>query len=123
MHTVNAVLVVVVAALPTIAQIKTLQVINRVPVSTARNYVGGIAYPTSCDERGRLYVKLIEPGPGMTGPVFRLSSQGVVEAQFDTTGMLTNRFAALPDGGGVMVREEGSSKFVESFAPDGKRTT
>jgi hypothetical protein len=31
-----------------------------------------------------LYVKLIKIGPGMMGPLFRLSSKGVVETEFDT---------------------------------------
>jgi hypothetical protein len=53
-------------------------------VSVVGEYHGGIAFPTACDEQGRLYVKLIKIGPGMMGPLFRLSSKGVVETEFDT---------------------------------------
>src|SRR5262249_3407484 len=88
-----------VSALPTAAQTKLLVAKDRVPIRIAGDYPGGIAYPTLCDEQGRSYVKLITEGPGMVGPIFRLSSNGAVEAKFDTSGALINRYAVRPDGG------------------------
>jgi len=51
------------------AQTKILVAKSRVPLKVADDYPGGMAYPTACDEQGRLYVKLIEGGPGMVGPL------------------------------------------------------
>ncbi len=110
-----------VIALPMAAQTKILVAKSRTPIRVAGDYPGGMAYPTTCDEQGRLYVKLIEAGPGMIGPLFRLSSKGVVEAQFDTSGALINRYGVRPDGGVIMVYVGGSSKVVDIFTPDGTR--
>ena len=57
----------------------------------------------------------------MVGPLFRLSSKGVVEAEFDTTGALINRYAARPDGGVIMIYSDERTKFIGNFAPDGTR--
>ena len=103
------------------AQTKVLVAKSRLPVSVVGEYHGGIAFPTACDEQGRLYVKLIKIGPGMMGPLFRLSSKGVVEAEFDTSGAVVNRYAVRPDGGVIMLRVDGASKIVDNFAPDGRR--
>jgi hypothetical protein len=111
----------VVTALPIAAQTKILVAKSRVPVSVAGDYHGGIAFPTACDEQGRLYVKLIKTGPGMVGPLFRLSSKGVMEAEFDTSGSLINRFAVRPNGGVIMMHTDGHTKFVDNFASDGTR--
>jgi hypothetical protein len=94
---------------------------SRTPVSVVDEYHGGIAFPTVCDEQGRLYVKLVKIGPGMVGPLFRLSSKGVAEAEFDTSGALINRYAVQPDGGVIMMHDDGHLKFVDNFAPDGTR--
>jgi hypothetical protein len=110
-----------VTALPIAAQTKVLVAKSRMPVSVAGKYHGGIAFPTACDEQGRLYVKLVQIGPGMVGPLFRLSSKGVAEAEFDTSGAFINRYAVRPDGGVVMMHGDGHSKFVDNFAPDGTR--
>jgi hypothetical protein len=110
-----------VTALPMAAQTKVLVAKSRVPVNVAGEYHGGIAFPTACDEQGRLYVKLIKIGPGMMGPLFRLSSKGVVETEFDTSGAVVNRYAVRPDGGVIMVRVDGAVKIVDSFATDGTR--
>jgi hypothetical protein len=110
-----------VTPLPMAAQTKILVAKSRVPVSVAGEYHGGIAFPTACDEQGRLYVKLGKIGPGMVGPLFRLSSKGVSEAEFDTSGALINRHAVRPDGGVVMMHLDGTSKVVDNFAPDGTR--
>jgi hypothetical protein len=112
---------VVVTALPIAAQTKILVAKSRVPVSVAGDYHGGIAFPTACDEQGRLYVKLIKAGPGMVGPLFRLSSKGVVEAEFDTSEAVINRYAVRPGGGVVMLRVNGGKKFIDNFASDGTR--
>jgi hypothetical protein len=110
-----------VTALPIAAQTKVLVAKGRVPVSVAGEYHGGIAFPTACDEQGRFYVKLVQIGPGMVGPLFRLSSKGVAEAEFDTSGALINRYAVRPDGGVIMMRVNEATKIVDNFAPDGAR--
>jgi hypothetical protein len=110
-----------VTTLQVAAQTKVLVAKSRVPVSVVGEYHGGIAFPTACDEQGRLYVKLVKIGPGMVGPLFRLSSKGVVEAEFDTSGALINRYAVRPDGGVIMMHTHGRIKFVDNFAPAGTR--
>jgi hypothetical protein len=119
MNTLIAVLAFLVTALPIAAQTKTLVSKNRTPI--AGDYRDGFALPTICDEQGRLYIKLFEAGPGMKGPLFRLSSTGAVEAKFDTSGELINRYAVRPDGGVIMIHSDGSGKFIDNFAPDGTR--
>src|SRR5580692_11879130 len=107
MNKIRAVLTLLcVTALPMAAQTKILVAKSRVLLSVAGEYHGGIAFPTACDEQGRLYVKLVKTGPGMVGPLFRLSSKGVSEAEFDTSGALINRYAVRPDGGVIMMRVE-----------------
>ena len=106
---------------PIAAQNKILVAKSRVPVSVAGDYPKGLAYPTACDGQGRFYVKLIEAGPGMIGPLFRLSSKGLVEAQFDTSDAVINRYAVRPNGGVIMIHSDGVNKFIDSFAPDGSR--
>jgi hypothetical protein len=108
----------VIGTLPIAAQTKLLMAKTRIPVRVVGDYPSGIAFPTACDVQGRLYVKLIKAGPGMAGPLFRLSSKGTAEAEFDTSGELVNRYAVRPDGGGVMMRVN-SGEFVDNFAPDG----
>jgi hypothetical protein len=110
-----------VTAVPMAAQTKILVAKSRVPVSVAGDYPGGIAFPTSCDEQGRSYIKRIKGGPGMVGPLFRLSSKGVMEAEFDTSGAVVNRYAVRPDGGVVMLRVDGATEILDNFAPDGTR--
>jgi hypothetical protein len=112
-----------VTAVPMAAQTQILVAKSRVPVSVAGEYHGGIAFPTACDEQGRLYVKLVKIGPGMMGPLFRLSSKGVSEAEFDTSGALINRYAVRPDGGVIMMHVEEATKIVDNFAPDGTRAS
>ena len=122
MNKIPAVLILLcVTALQMAAQTKVLVAKSRVPISVAGDYHGGIAFPTACDEQGRLYVKLVKIGPGMMGPLFRLSSKGVAETEFDTSGALINRYAVRPDGGVVMMRVEETTKIVDTFAPDGTR--
>jgi hypothetical protein len=110
-----------VTALPMAAQTKILVAKSRVPVSVVGEYPGGIGFPTACDQQGRSYVKRIKGGPGMVGPLFRLSSKGVVEVEFDTSTALMNRYAVRPDGGVVMMHSDGHVKFVDNFGPDGTR--
>jgi hypothetical protein len=110
-----------VTALSIVAQTKLLVAKSRVPVSVVGEYHGGIAFPTACDEQGRSYVKLVKTGPGMLGPLFRLSTKGVVEAEFDTSGALINRYAVRPDGGVIMMRVDEATKIVDSFTSDGTR--
>jgi hypothetical protein len=121
MNTLIAVLALLLTALPIVAQTKTLVTKTRTPIAVAGDYLGGFALPTTCDEQERLYIKLFEAGQGMKGPLLRLSSQGVVEAKFDTSGELINRYAARPDGGVIMIHSDGSGKFIDNFAPDGTR--
>ena len=120
MNTLLRTLALLFATLPIFAQTQLLVVKDRVSAGVAGDYPRGIAYPTSCDERGRLYVKLIEQGPGMQGPLFRLSGKGIVEAQFDTRGELINRYATRPDGGVIMIHTNRSTQFIDNFSPDGK---
>jgi len=120
MNTLAVVALCCATALTLTAQTKTLVLKTRVPSGVTFAGPRNFALPTACDERGRLYVKLVEPGPGMLGPLYRLSATGVIEAQFDTSGALMNRYAVRPNGGVVMVRQDGTTKFVDNFAPDGK---
>jgi hypothetical protein len=121
MNTLIEVLALLLTALPIVAQTKTLVAKNRTPIAVAGDYPHGFALPTTCDDQERLYIKLFEAGQGMKGPLFRLSNQGVVEAKFDTSGELINRYAAGPDGGVIMIHSDGSGKFIDNFAPDGTR--
>ena len=121
MYALLAILAFLLTALPIAAQTKILVAKSRTPIAFAGDYSGGIAYPTICDEQGRLYVKPTGRGPGMVGPLFRVSAGGVVEAAFDTTGALVNRYAARPDGGVIMIHSDGRTKFIDNFAPDGTR--
>ena len=66
-------------------------------------------------------MKLIKPGTGMVGSLFRWSSKGTMEAEFDTSGAFINRYAVRPDGGVVMVHSDGYSKLLDTFSPDGTR--
>jgi hypothetical protein len=115
-----AVLALVVTTLPTLAQTKLLGAKSRVHVTATGRYQG-IAFPTTCDEQGRLYVKFDMVGLGMAGsPLLRLSRNGAVEAKFDTSKALINRYAVRPDGGVVTVRSERAGKFIDNFSSDGK---
>jgi len=106
-------------ALPMAGQTKVLVTKSR--VSTRVVAGGSFALPTDCDEQGRLYVKLVKPGTAMDGPLLRLSAKGVLEAEFDTSDELVNKYAVRPNGGVAMVRLDGATKIVDNFAPDGKR--
>jgi len=44
-------------------------------------------------------VRMFKPDPGILGPLLRLSSKGVLEAEFDTSGALMNIDAVGPNGG------------------------
>ena len=102
------------------AQTKTL--IEKSHIVTTIPSYGAYGLPTACDDRGRMYVKLNEPGKGaMSGPVYRVSPDGALEATFDTTGALTNRFAVLPSGGIATLRREEKTNLVDYFGPDGRR--
>src|SRR5215469_8223725 len=66
----------------------------------------------------------------MTGPVFRVSDKGVIEAQFDSPEMLGNTFGVRPDGGIAALIAPigkggmpylGKTKVVDNFGPDGTR--
>jgi hypothetical protein len=57
----------------------------------------------------------------MIGPLFRLSTKGMVEAEFDTSGELINRYAVRPDGGVIMMRLDKGKKVIDNFGPDGTR--
>lgn len=111
-----------VSAIPGVAQTKVLVAKSRVPISVVGDYSpGNIALPTACDEQGRFYVKLIKPGTAMAGSLFRWSSKGTMEAEFDTTGAFINRYAVRPGGGVIMIHSDGYSKLLDNFGPDGTR--
>jgi len=105
--------------LPTAAQTKVLVAKNRIPTNVAFDEPRSYALPTLCDQQGRIYVKLVKSG--MVGPLLRLSSKGLLEAEFDTTGELVNIYAARRNGGVAMVRTDPHTKFVDNFGPDGTR--
>ncbi len=109
------------AALPLSAQTHVLKVRNRIPSTVSFDDFHTFALPTACDDQGRSYVKLPKAGPGMVGPLFRLSAKGTLEAEFDTSSAVVNVFAVRPDGGVAMVRADAAKKVIENFAPDGKR--
>ena len=121
MNKLSLVVSLLVVASQVAAQNKVLVPVGRVRIVGADETTSSIAFPTSCDEQGRFYVKLPKPGPGMVGPLLRVSSKGVVEAQFDTSDELINRYAVRPDGGVVMMHSDGKNKFLDNFAPDGTR--
>jgi hypothetical protein len=112
-------LFVCLTALAMAAQTKFLVAKSRVSTSVVAG--GSYALPTACDEQGRLYVKLVKPGTPMEGPLLRLSDKGSLEAEFDTSGAVTNVFAVRPKGGVAMVHLDGATKVVDNFGPDGKR--
>ncbi len=120
MNKLAAVVLLCATALPTAAQTKVLVAKSRVPSVTFDGY-RSFALPTDCDEQGRSYVKLVKPVPGMVGPLLRLSSKGVLEAEFDTEGALMNRYAVRPNGGVAMVHLDRGTTVVDNFGPDGKR--
>jgi hypothetical protein len=57
----------------------------------------------------------------MSGPLLRLSSEGALEAEFDTSGSLVNIYGVRPNGGIAMMRLDGAIKVVDNFGVDGKR--
>ena len=89
-------------------------------VSTRVKNEGTLALPTACDEQGRFYVKVVQSGTAMEGPLLRLSAKGALEAKFDTSDELDNVYGVRPNGGVVMLRVEGL-KIVDYFGPHGKR--
>jgi hypothetical protein len=111
------------SALPIAGQTKVLEAKSRVPTNVSFDEFRAFALPTLCDDRGRSYVKLAKQGHGMVGQLLRLSSKGMLEAEFDTSGELVNIFAARPNGGVAMLNAEdmASTKVVDNFAPNGTR--
>jgi len=105
-------------AMPSTAQTKLLMVKDHVSSSVTSN--GSFALPTACDEQRHSYVKLVKPGPGMAGPLLRLSSKGVLEAEFDTAGAMVNIYAVRPGGGVAMLHKDAGITLVDNFSPDGK---
>ena len=101
-------------------QSKPLVRTHTIPTTLTFDSNPSYALPTACDDKGRSYVKLIEPDGKMTGPV-RVSDKGVIEAQFDTTQTLDNTFAVRPDSGIAAVHRDGKTDVIDNFAPDGAR--
>jgi hypothetical protein len=108
-------------ALSSSAQLKPLVVARTIPTTIKFEGHRSFALPSFCDEKGDSYIRLLEPGMGMAGPVFRLSQQGLVEAEFDTTDTLENTFAVRPNGGIAAARIDGKTKVIVNFGPDGAR--
>jgi hypothetical protein len=103
------------------AQLKPLVAARTIPTTIKFEGHRSFALPSFCDEKGNSYIRLREPGMGMAGPVFRLSQQGLVEAEFDTTDTLENTFAVRPNGGIAAARINGKTKVIVNFGPDGER--
>jgi hypothetical protein len=110
-----------VSALHSFGQLKPLVAASTLPTTIKFEGYRNFALPSFCDEKGNSYVKLLESGMGMAGPIFRISEKGLVEAEFDTTGTLGNTFAARPNGGIATARLDGKTKVIDNFGPDGKR--
>src|ERR1700746_2646987 len=72
-----AVILFCATALPMAAQTSVLVAKSRMLSSVTFDDVRNFALPTTCDEQGRSYVKLVKAGSGMVGPLFRLSDKGV----------------------------------------------
>ena len=107
-------------AVPAASQTKMLAEKSRI-VTTIQSS-GAFGLPTGCDDQGRMYVKLNEPGKGaMSGSLVRVSPEGVLEARFETAGALTNAFGIGPRGGIAVLRRDGETNVVDSFAANGKR--
>lgn len=103
------------------AQLKPLVVTRTIPTTIKFEGYRSFGLPSFCDEKGNSYIRLLEPGRGMHGPVFRLSQQGFVEAEFDTTNLLENTFAVRPNGGIAAARLDGKTKVIVNFGTDGQR--
>jgi hypothetical protein len=99
---------------------KTLVLKSRVPSNVTIYAARNFGLPSACDALGRPFVKLMQPGPGMIGPLYRLSNKGVLEAEFDTSGAIGNIYAVRPGGGVAMVRSDGFTRAIDNFGPDGK---
>lgn len=119
MNKLAAVALLCASAMPLAAQTKVLVVKNRISSSVTFDDARNFALPTACDEQGRSYVKLVKPGPGMAGPLLRLSGKGVLETEFDTSGAVVNVYAVRPNGGVAMVHLEGAAKVVNDSGPMG----
>jgi hypothetical protein len=103
------------------AQLKPLVVARTIPTTIKFEGYRNFGLPSFCNEKGNSFIRLREPGMGMAGPVFRLSEEGMVETEFDTTGTLENTFAVRPNGGIAAARIDGKTKVIVNFGPGGKR--
>lgn len=103
------------------AQLKPLVVARTIPTTIKFEGYRSFALPSFCDEKGNSYLRLREPNMGMAGPVYRLSQQGFVEAEFDTTDSLENTFAVRPNSGIAAARLDGKTMVIVNFGPDGER--
>jgi hypothetical protein len=121
MYRLVAITLVCIAASPTSGQSKTLLPAARVPSTAVFDSFRSFALPTACDEKGRLYVKLLTPDGDNGGSLLRFSKTGVQEAAFDMSAAVGfNVFAVRPKGGVSTVQDEQGYSVV-NFGPDGKR--
>ena len=109
-----------VSSLSVFGQIKLLVVAATMPTTIKFEGYRNFALPSFCDESGRSYVKLLQPGKGMAGPLFRISDKGVAEAEFDVSGALGNTFAVWPNGGIAAAHLQGKTKVIDRFDPNGE---
>lgn len=107
--------------LPASGQLKSLAATATTSTTIKFEGYSNFSLPSFCDDKGRSYVKLLQPGMGMDGPVFRISNKGTVEAEFDITGTLGNTFAVRPNGGIAAAHLDGKTKVIDNFGPDGQR--
>jgi hypothetical protein len=107
--------------LPASGQLKSLAATATTSTTIKFEGYSNFSLPSFCDDKGRSYVKLLQPGMGMDGPVFRISNKGTVEAEFDITGTLGNTFAVRPNGGIAAAHLDGKTKVIDNFDPDGQR--
>jgi hypothetical protein len=109
------------AALPTTGQTKNLIPTARVPSTAIFDSVRSFALPTTCDDKGNVYVKPLPPDGDESGPLLMFSKTGVQQAKFDMSGALGfNVFGIRPKGGIATVRDEQGMSVV-NFGPDGER--
>jgi hypothetical protein len=118
----NLIAVALLFAMPvlTSAQSKPLVLKNRTRTDVAFQGFRSFLLPSGCDEQERAYVMLDDPDRQGNEPLLKISSKGVLETQFDTTGFLMQRYAVRPQGGVLLIRVDNfGRKFIENFSGEG----
>src|SRR5689334_21084256 len=102
------------------AQGKPLVLKNRIRTDVAFEGYRSFLLPSGCDEQERAYVMLDNPDMQGNEPLLKISSKGVLEAKFDTSGFLMQRYAVRPHGGVLLIRvDDFGRKLIENFNGEG----